>query len=101
MPVVCRFNRRRECVFEHVEDMPRRPLKTYTLDGDSVALVYDKNARLEKPIAYDKIMEVSLPRIYPLLARIKNMVSQTVANDKTIIAPKPYKHIIAYTYEKR
>ncbi len=99
MPIVCRFNRRKECVFEETPEPPKRPLKTYALDGTHVFLVYDKDARLDKPVAYDKIMQY--PRFYPLLARIKNMVSQTVANDKTIPTPKPYKHIIAYTYEKK
>jgi hypothetical protein len=98
METICRFNRRKECVFETSKPL-RSPLKKYVVDGHVVALVYEKNARLENAIPYEKIMQY--PRFYPILARVKNIVGQTVANDKTIIAPKPYKHIINYAYEKR
>ena len=97
MPVVCRFNRRKECL-RGSSPGAQEALKTYTLDGTHVFLVYEKNARLDKPVAYEAIMQYLrfyLPRAH------KNMVGQTVANDKTIPAPKPYKHIIDYTYEKK
>ncbi len=91
---VCRFNKRKECVFEEVCEVPKTYIKSY----DDIYLVYDRHAIFSSPIKYDSLMKY--PKYYPVLPKIKNIINQRVSLDP-IVKSKVYKHIIDYTYEKK
>lgn len=91
---LCRFNNRKECVFEDISEAPKSYIKAY----GNIYLVYDQRATFVSPVKYDDIMKY--PKYHMVLPKIKNIINQRVSRDP-VAKPKVYKHIIDYTYEKK